>query len=123
VGTSDCSQEGIFAGAPREPRWPAPVKYAAKLPADRLIVVIFQDSGSRYLSKFYDNQMDARKRCPGLPNMVTVTLGDLFAWQNQIKPSLQACLGEGPMRKVMTKNCRRWLQLSQMPVVLGNDGL
>src|SRR5512146_2765846 len=49
-------QEGIFAGGSSGSALAGALKYAAKLPADRLVVVIFPDSGSRYLSKFYDNK-------------------------------------------------------------------
>ena len=35
---------------------PGKVRYAQTLPSDRLVVVILPDSGSRYLSKFYDDQ-------------------------------------------------------------------
>jgi cystathionine beta-synthase len=48
--------EGIFAGGSTGSALAGALKYAAKLPAGRLVVVIFPDAGSRYLSKFYDDK-------------------------------------------------------------------
>ena len=109
-------QEGIFAGGSSGAALAGAVKYAAKLPSDRLIVVIFPDSGSRYLSKFYDNKW-MRENGFMDTEYGEVTLGDLvIAKPNKIL--ITACLGDS-MRKVMTK--MRQNAVSQMPVV-GDDG-
>ena len=105
-------QEGIFAGGSAGSALAGALKYSAKLPADRLVVVIFPDSGSRYLSKFYDNKW---MRENGFLEMEfgEVTLGDLlFAKSN--KTLLTATLGDS-VRKVMT--IMRQHSISQMPVV------
>lgn len=109
-------QEGIFAGGSSGSALAGTLKYAAKLPADRLIVVIFPDSGSRYLSKFYDNKW---MRENGFMEMEfgEVTLGDL-ALAKPTKALYTAALGDS-MRKVMTS--MRQYAVSQMPVV-GADG-
>jgi cystathionine beta-synthase len=109
-------QEGIFAGGSAGSALAGAIKYAAKLPADRLVVVIFPDSGSRYLSKFYDNKW---MRENGFLEMEfgEVTLGDLLlAKPNKIL--FIAVLGDS-MRKVMTAMHQH--AVSQMPVV-GADG-
>src|SRR6476661_2908440 len=49
-------QEGIFAGGSSGSALAGAMKYCRKLSGDRLPVVIFPDSGSRYLSKFYDDK-------------------------------------------------------------------
>jgi len=49
-------EEGIFSGGSSGSALAAAVRYAQTLPAERLVVVILPDSGSRYLSKFYDDQ-------------------------------------------------------------------
>ncbi len=110
-------QEGIFAGGSSGSALAGALKYAAKLPADRLIVVIFPDSGSRYLSKFYDNKW---MRENGFMEMEfgEVTLGDL-ALAKPNKVLFTASLGNS-MRKVMT--AMRQNAVSQMPVV-GSDGM
>ena len=105
-------QEGIFAGGSAGSALAGALKYSANLPADRLVVVIFPDSGSRYLSKFYDNKW---MRENGFLEMEfgEVTLGDLlFAKSN--KTLLTATLGDS-VRKVMT--IMRQHSISQMPVV------
>ena len=110
-------QEGIFAGGSSGSALAGAMKYAAKLPADGLVVVIFPDSGSRYLSKFYDNKW---MRENGFLEMEfgEVTLGDLlFAKPNKVLQT--AALGDS-MRKVMT--IMRQNAISQMPVV-GADGM
>jgi len=109
-------QEAIFAGGSTGSALAGAIKYAAKLSADRLVVVIFPDSGSRYLSKFYDNKW---MRENGFLEMEfgEVTLGDLLF----VKPNktlLTATLGDS-MRKVITT--MRQHAISQMPVV-GADG-
>ena len=92
------------------------LKYAAKLPENRLVVVIFPDSGSRYLSKFYDNKW---MRENGFMEMEfgEVTLGDLLL-AKQNKSLYTAALGDS-MRKVMATMHQN--AVSQMPV-LGEDG-
>ncbi len=109
-------QEGIFAGGSSGSALAGTLRYAARLPADRLVVVIFPDSGSRYLSKFYDNKW---MRENGFLDMEfgEITLGDL-ALAKANKTLLTATLGDS-MRKVMT--VLRQNAISQMPVV-GSDG-
>jgi cystathionine beta-synthase len=110
-------QEGIFAGGSSGSALAGALKYAAKLPADRLVVVLFPDSGSRYLSKFYDNKW---MRENGFMEMEfgEVTLRDL-ALAKPNKALYTAALGDS-MRKVMT--AMRQHAVSQMPVV-GADGM
>jgi len=109
-------QEGIFAGGSSGSALAGAIKYAAKLPADRLVVVIFPDSGSRYLSKFYDNKW---MRENGFLEMEfgEVTLGDLVLAKPN-KTLHVATLGDS-IRKVMAT--MRQFGVSQMPVV-GADG-
>ncbi len=109
--------EGIFAGGSSGAALAGTLKYAAKLPAERLIVVIFPDSGSRYLSKFYDNKW---MRENGFLEMEfgEVTLGDLWLAKPN-KTLFTAALGDS-MRKIMT--AMRQNAVSQMPVV-GPDGM
>lgn len=49
-------EEGIFCGGSSGTALAAAVRYARDLPPGRLVVVILPDSGSRYLSKFYDDK-------------------------------------------------------------------
>src|SRR3990172_9381786 len=49
-------EEGIFCGVSSGAALAAAMKYVQELPPDRLAVVIFPDSGSRYLSKAFDDR-------------------------------------------------------------------
>jgi len=92
------------------------MKYCRRLPADRLPIVILPDSGSRYLSKFYD---DKWMREFGFLSMEfgEMTLGDLL--HAKLNKTLHtAALGDS-IRKVVTVMHQHGV--SQMPVV-GADG-
>lgn len=109
-------QEGIFAGGSSGSALAGAMKYCRKLKADRLAVVIFPDSGSRYLSKFYD---DKWMREFGFLSMEfgEMTLGDLLLAKPN-KSLFTAALGDS-IRKVVTVMHQHGV--SQMPVV-GADG-
>ena len=109
-------QEGIFAGGSTGSAIAGAVKYCRKLSADRLAVVILPDSGSRYLSKFYD---DKWMREFGFLSMEfgEMTLGDLLLAKPN-KSLFTAALGDS-IRKVVTVMHQNGI--SQMPVA-GQDG-
>jgi cystathionine beta-synthase len=85
-------EEGIFCGGSSGAAMAGALKIATDLPEDRLIVVLFPDSGSRYLSKVFDDdwmlehgfmQFDLRKasastvaQSRGLPSLVTAHQDD-----------------------------------------------
>lgn len=49
-------EEGIFCGGSSGTALAAAMQYASHLSSDRFVVVLLPDSGSRYLSKFYDDK-------------------------------------------------------------------
>jgi cystathionine beta-synthase len=49
-------EEGIFCGGSAGSALAAAMQYGANLTPDHLLVVLLPDSGSRYLSKFYDDK-------------------------------------------------------------------
>ncbi len=105
-------QEGIFAGGSSGSALAGAMKYCRRLRGDRLPVVIFPDSGSRYLSKFYD---DKWMREFGFLSMEfgETTLGDLL----RAKPDKTlhvAALGDS-IREVVTVMHQNGV--SQVPVV------
>jgi cystathionine beta-synthase len=109
-------QEGIFAGGSSGSAIAGAIKYCRKLPAGRIPVVILPDSGSRYLSKFYD---DKWMRESGFLSMEfgETALGDLLiAKPNKVLQT--AALGD-TIRKVVAVMHQHGI--SQMPVV-GKDG-
>ena len=109
-------QEGIFAGGSSGSALAGAIKYCRKLSGDRLPVVIFPDSGSRYLSKFYD---DKWMREFGFLSMEfgEMSLGDLLIAKPN-KTLFTATLGDS-IRKVVAVMHQN--AVSQMPVV-GADG-
>ncbi len=109
-------QEGIFAGGSSGSAMAGAIKYCRRLSGDRLPVVILPDSGTRYLSKFYD---DKWMREFGFLSMEfgETALGDLLiAKPNKIL--LTAAMGDS-IRKVVSAMHQN--AVSQMPVI-GVDG-
>ncbi len=109
-------QEGIFAGGSSGSAIAGALKYCRRLTPDRLAVVILPDSGSRYLSKFYD---DKWMREFGFLSMEfgETALGDLLIAKPD-KTLYTAALGDS-MRKVVAAMHEHGI--SQMPVI-GADG-
>src|SRR5512147_3159084 len=105
-------QEGIFAGGSSGSALAGALKYCRKLSGDSIPVVIFPDSGSRYLSKFYD---DKWMREFGFLSMEfgETNLGDLLLAKPN-KTLHLATLGDS-MRRVV--NVMHQNGVSQMPVV------
>ncbi len=109
-------QEGIFAGGSSGSALAGAIKYCRKLSGNRLAVVIFPDSGSRYLSKFYDDKW-MREFGFLTTEFGETTLGDLL----RAKPNKSlhvATLGDS-MRKVVSVMHQNGI--SQVPVV-GTSG-
>jgi cystathionine beta-synthase len=85
-------EEGIFCGGSSGAALAGAVKYAQGLGPDRLVVVLLPDSGTRYLSKIFDDdwmrehgflELDRRRatalqvaQARGLPTLVTAQPGD-----------------------------------------------
>src|SRR5512141_1517775 len=109
-------QEGIFAGGSSGSALAGAIKYCRKLSGDRLPVVILPDSGSRYLSKFYD---DKWMREFGFLSMEfgETSLADLLIAKPN-KALQTATLGDSIRKVVATMHQH---SVSQMPVV-GADG-
>ena len=105
-------QEGIFAGGSSGSALAGAVKYCRKLSGDRLPVVIFPDSGSRYLSKFYDDKW-MREFGFLTTELGETMLGDLLRAKTD-KVLHVATLGDS-IRKVVTLMHQNGI--SQVPVV------
>jgi len=111
-------QEGIFAGGSSGSALAGAIKYCKKLSGARIPIVILPDSGSRYLSKFYD---DKWMREFGFLSMEfgETTLGDLLIAKTD-KTLYTATLGDS-IRKIVTVLHQHGV--SQMPVVGANGEL
>ncbi len=87
-------EEGIFGGGSSGSVLAGTLKYAQKLPQDRLVVALFPDGGARYLSKVFDDEWmrehgfrpEERRRirahdvarARGLPSLITAQPSDTF---------------------------------------------
>jgi cystathionine beta-synthase len=109
-------QEGIFAGGSSGSAIAGAIKYCRRLTAERIPVVILPDSGSRYLSKFYDDKW-MREFGFLTTEFGETTLGDLLIAKPN-KSMFTAALGDS-IRKVVSVMHQHGI--SQMPVV-GADG-
>ncbi|MEW5938429.1 MAG: pyridoxal-phosphate dependent enzyme [Chloroflexota bacterium] len=108
--------EGIFAGGSSGSAMAGAVKYCRRLTPARLAVVVLPDSGSRYLSKFYDDKW-MREFGFLATEFGEMTLGDLLLAKPN-KTLFTAALGDS-IRKVVAVMHQH--SVSQMPVV-GQDG-
>ncbi len=109
-------QEGIFAGGSSGAAIAGAIKYCRRLTAERIPVVILPDSGSRYLSKFYDDKW-MREFGFLSTEFGETSLNDLLLAKPN-KSMYTAALGDS-IRKVVTVMHQHGI--SQMPVV-GADG-
>jgi cystathionine beta-synthase len=105
-------QEGIFAGGSSGSAIAGAIKYCRKLASGRLPVVLLPDSGSRYLSKFYDDKW-MREFGFLTTEFGETALGDLLLAKPN-KALHTAALGDS-IRKVVSVMHQHGV--SQMPVV------
>ncbi len=109
-------EEGIFCGGSSGSAVAAAVRYAQQLHPERLVVVVLPDSGSRYLSKVFD---DKWMRENGFLDIEwgEVSLQELL--EAKTGPSLICTSLETPMTEVI--NQMKEYDISQIPV-LNMDG-
>ncbi len=111
-------EEGIFCGGSSGSALAAAMQYASGLSAERLLVVLLPDSGSRYLTKFYnDRWMRENGFMPA--DWSDTTLGDvLSAKQGEC---LVVAHDSDPMRTVIAS--MKTHDISQVPVVSQSESL
>jgi len=109
-------EEGIFAGGSSGAALAATLKYAQNLPEDRLVVVIFPDTGARYLSKIFN---DAWMREHGFleTDWRQITLREVL--RSKELPALIAARPDMTVREVI--GLMEEYDISQMPVLDGAD--
>jgi cystathionine beta-synthase len=102
-------EEGIFCGGSSGSALAGAVKYARDLDPDRLVVVILPDSGSRYLSKIFDDRwMEENGFLDREPRKIPV--GDITGFQEIVTAKDDDLVGEVVERM-------RSYAISQLPVV------
>ncbi len=111
-------EEGIFCGGSSGSALAGAIKYCQHLPNDRLVVVVFPDSGSRYLSKIFN---DAWLREHGLfvSDQPQITAGQVARLRGL--PGL--VVGHEDDRIVEVISRMRKSGISQIPIVDKEDKL
>lgn len=109
-------EEGIFCGISSGAAIAGAMKYVQELPSERLAVVIFPDSGSRYLSKVFDDKWMSENGFLESP-WETTHLSEVLADRSDSE-LLTASIGD---RMIDVIARMKEYDISQMPV-LNSDG-
>ncbi|RME07581.1 MAG: cystathionine beta-synthase [Anaerolineae bacterium] len=109
-------EEGIFCGGSSGAALAGAMRYAAALPADRLVVVLFPDSGSRYLSKIFDNEW-MRENGYLEASWSEVSLGDVLA--AKVSNELITASPQDRMTRVIA--IMKEKDISQIPVLSAGE--
>jgi cystathionine beta-synthase len=105
-------EEGIFCGGSAGSALAAAMQVGEKLTADHLLVVILPDSGSRYLSKFYDDKW-MRENGFMISEWCEASLKDILATK-PVQGLITACETDSLTDVIATMKAHG---ISQMPVV------
>ncbi len=111
-------EEGIFSGGSSGSALAAAMQYAANLPPDRLVVVLLPDSGSRYLSKFYDDKW-MRENGFMVADWCEASLKEILT----VKPLQGLILAHVTDRLTDVIATMKSHDISQMPVVSQDESL
>lgn len=109
-------EEGIFCGGSSGSAVAAAVRYAEQLTSDHLVVVVLPDSGSRYLSKVFDDKWMRENGFLDI-DWGEVSLQELLA--NKTGPGLISASLDTPMNDVIEQ--MKEYDISQIPA-LNPDG-
>lgn len=109
-------EEGIFCGGSSGSAVAAAVRYAEGLDPDRLVIVVLPDSGSRYLSKVFDDKWMRENGFLDI-NWGEVSLQELL--ESKTGPNLVCAALDTPMVELIGQ--MKTYDISQVPV-LNRDG-
>lgn len=105
-------EEGIFCGGSSGSAVAAAIRHARGLPAERLVVVILPDSGSRYLSKVFDDKW-MRENGFLETKWSEITVGDVLA-RKSFRKLITANLNNGVIDVIALMKSH---DISQVPVL------
>jgi cystathionine beta-synthase len=111
-------EEGIFCGGSAGSALAAAMQYAQRLSPEHLVVVLLPDSGSRYLSKFYDDKW-MRENGFMLSEWCEASLKEILT----SKPSQGLVTAHQDDRLLEVIATMKSLNISKMPVVNQNETL
>ena len=107
-------EEGLFVGGSCGTAAAAALRYARDLPADKVVVVLLPDSGSRYLSKFFNDNWMRQNRFMET-DLGESTVSDLLVSKRiQTVITVESNASMADVVRVMKKH-----NISQLPVVDG----
>jgi cystathionine beta-synthase len=109
-------QEGIFSGGSSGSALAGAVRYAQTLTHDRLVVVVLPDSGSRYLSKVFDDKW-MRENGFLETSRTEITLAEILA----LKPSRELITARVHERMIDVIALMKEHDISQVPAI-STDG-
>ncbi len=109
-------KEGIFAGGSSGSAIAAALRYCENLPADRLVVVLLPDSGSRYLTKIFDDKW-MRENGYVEATWDKISLGDLL----KSKPEMSLITAQETDSVSDVVSLMKKHDVSQIPI-LSSDG-
>jgi cystathionine beta-synthase len=105
-------EEGIFVGGSSGTAAHVALKIAKDLPEDKVVVVIFPDTGERYLSKFYSDEWMKENR---FLDIEKVSLKRVMEVKSNQLPSLISVSPEDSVRMALEK--MKQYNISQLPVI------
>ncbi|MCG8605860.1 pyridoxal-phosphate dependent enzyme, partial [bacterium] len=105
-------EEGIFIGGSSGTAAYVALQVARSLPKDKVVVVIFPDTGERYLSKFYSDEWMQENR---FFDFETISLARALAEKSADLPPLISVSPEESIRVALEK--MKEFNISQMPVL------
>ncbi|MFQ6116025.1 MAG: pyridoxal-phosphate dependent enzyme, partial [bacterium] len=108
-------EEGIFVGGSSGTAACAALKLAKNLPQDRVVVVIFPDTGERYLSKFYSDEWMKENR---FLDIEKVSLKRVVEVKSSQLPPVISVSPQDSVRAALEK--MKQYNISQLPVIV-ND--
>ncbi len=109
-------QEGIFSGGSSGSVVAAALRYCESLPEDRLVVVLFPDSGSRYLTKIFDDKW-MRENGYVEATWDRISLADLL----KLKPEMNLITAKESDSVSEVVSLMKTHDVSQIPI-LSSDG-
>jgi cystathionine beta-synthase len=111
-------EEGIFCGGSSGSALAAAMQYGAQLTSDHLLVVLLPDSGTRYLSKFYDDKW-MRENGFMEADWCEASLKEVLS----VKPAMGLITAHEADRMTEVIAAMKSHDISQMPVVNANETL
>ncbi len=111
-------EEGMFVGGSSGTAACAALKLAKNLPADKVVVVLFPDTGERYLSKFYSDEWMQENR---FFDFEKLSLQRVLETKSTALPAIISVAPDDQVKEALTK--MKEFNISQLPVLDNNKSI